>query len=163
MQTHAILFSCKLGLFPREVETDFFPNPAPTIYSKQVLDQSNYHITKEKWNIDLTHVLGSWKGSKKSDLQLEILSPWESALKWGLGGQLRWNCIHLCPCSWLSAHLRWSIRSSDRDSTVPIHTITYNHQNSGFGELPQSFIFCISCKGAMQVYRHSVTLAPSKA
>ena len=26
------------------------------------------------------------KGSKRSDLQLEILSPWESALKWGLGG-----------------------------------------------------------------------------
>jgi len=33
---------------------------------------------------------------------------------------LRWNCIHLCPCSWLSIHLRWSIRGSGRDSTVPI-------------------------------------------
>jgi len=26
------------------------------------------------------------KGSKRSDLQIEILPPWESALKWGLGG-----------------------------------------------------------------------------
>ena len=35
---------------------------------------------------DLTHVLGSQKGSKRSDLQVEILPPWESALRWGLGG-----------------------------------------------------------------------------
>ena len=35
---------------------------------------------------ELTHVLGSQKGSKRSDLQLEILPPWELALKWGLGG-----------------------------------------------------------------------------
>ena len=34
---------------------------------------------------------------------------------------LRWNCVHLCPCSWLSVRLRWSIRGSGRDSTVPIH------------------------------------------
>jgi len=26
------------------------------------------------------------KGSKRSDLQIENLLPWESALKWGLGG-----------------------------------------------------------------------------
>jgi len=38
-------------------------------------------------------------------------------------GSLRWNCIHLYPCSWLSAPLRWSIRGSGRDSTVPIHYI----------------------------------------
>jgi len=25
---------------------------------------------------------------------------------------LRWNCIHLCPCSWLNTRLRWSIRGS---------------------------------------------------
>ena len=35
---------------------------------------------------DLTHVLGLQKGSQGSDLQIEILPPWESALKWGLGG-----------------------------------------------------------------------------
>lgn len=52
----------------------------------QVLDQRDYRVTKEKWNKDLTCVLGSWKGSKRKDLQLEILPPWESALKWGLGG-----------------------------------------------------------------------------
>jgi len=34
----------------------------------------------------LTHVPGSKKGSKGSDLQIETLPPWESALKWGLGG-----------------------------------------------------------------------------
>ena len=52
----------------------------------QVLDQRDYHITKEKRNKDLTRVLGSQKGSKRKDLQLEILLAWESALKWGLGG-----------------------------------------------------------------------------
>ena len=35
---------------------------------------------------ELTHSLGSGKGSKRSNLQIEILPPWESALKWGLGG-----------------------------------------------------------------------------
>ena len=34
----------------------------------------------------LTHVLSSQKSSKRSDLQIEILPHWESALKWGLGG-----------------------------------------------------------------------------
>jgi len=29
--------------------------------------------------------VGSQKGSKRSDLQIEILPPWESALKWGPG------------------------------------------------------------------------------
>ena len=56
------------------------------MYGKQVLDQRDYHIIKEYWNKDLNRVLNSQKGSKKSDLQLEILPPWESALKWGLGG-----------------------------------------------------------------------------
>jgi len=32
---------------------------------------------------DLTCVLGLQKGSKRSDLQIQILPPWESALKWG--------------------------------------------------------------------------------
>ena len=91
----------------------------------QVLDQRDYHVTKEKWNKDLTRVLGLQKGSKRKDLQLEILPPWESALKWGLGGSLpvtQVKLCSLCPCSWLSARLRWSIRGSGCDSTVPIHT-----------------------------------------
>ena len=37
-------------------------------------------------NIELTRVLGSPKGSKRTDLQRETLPPWESALKWGRGG-----------------------------------------------------------------------------
>jgi len=46
---------------------------------------------------ELTHVLGSQKGSKRSDLQIEILSPWESALKWGPGssshsGEIVFTC-----------------------------------------------------------------------
>ena len=41
---------------------------------------------------------------------------------------LRWNCIHRCPCGWLSTHLRWSIRGSGRDSTVPIHFTTCTPQ-----------------------------------
>ena len=52
----------------------------------QVLDQRDHRITKKKWNKDLTHVLGSQKGSKRKDLQIGILPLWESALKWGLGG-----------------------------------------------------------------------------
>ena len=44
---------------------------------------------------ELTHVLGSQKGSKRSDLQLEILPLWKSALKWGLGdhsGEIAFTC-----------------------------------------------------------------------
>ena len=52
----------------------------------QVLDQRDYHITKKKWNKDLTCILGSQKGSKGNNLQIENLPPWESAFKWGLGG-----------------------------------------------------------------------------
>ena len=33
----------------------------------------------------LTHVLGLQKNSKGSNLEKEILSQWQSALKWGLG------------------------------------------------------------------------------
>ena len=43
-------------------------------------------FTKEQWNKELTHILGSQKSSKRDDLQIEILPPWETALKWGLGG-----------------------------------------------------------------------------
>jgi len=50
----------------------------------QVLDQRDYRVTKEKWNKDLTRVQGSQKGSKRKDLQIEILPPRQSALKWGL-------------------------------------------------------------------------------
>jgi len=57
-----------------------------SLYGKQVLDQRDYRVTKEKQNKDLTCVLGLWKGSKRKALQLESLSPWESVLKWGLGG-----------------------------------------------------------------------------
>jgi len=35
---------------------------------------------------ELTRVQGSPKGSKRTELQREILPPWESALKWGRGG-----------------------------------------------------------------------------
>jgi len=38
------------------------------MYGKRVKEQRDYHITKEKWNKDLTHVLGLQKGSKKKDL-----------------------------------------------------------------------------------------------
>ena len=38
----------------------------------------------------------------------------------GEGGR---NCLHLCSCGWLSACLRWSIRGSGCDSTVPIHHV----------------------------------------
>jgi len=50
----------------------------------------------------------------------------------GIFQSLGWNCIHLCPCSWLSAHLRWSIRVSGCDSTVPIHyqRLKHNHHKS---------------------------------
>ena len=51
----------------------------------QVLDQRDYHVTKEKQNKDLTCVLGSQKGSRRKALQTESLPSWESALKWGLG------------------------------------------------------------------------------
>ena len=50
------------------------------------MDQRDYRVTKEKGNKDLTRVRGSQKGSKRKDLQIEILPLWESALKWGLGG-----------------------------------------------------------------------------
>ena len=33
----------------------------------------------------LTHVLGSQKNSKESNLQKEILPQWQSTFKWGLG------------------------------------------------------------------------------
>ena len=45
-------------------------------------------IALQRKNEDLTHVLGSQKSFKRKDLQLEILPPWESALKWGLGARL---------------------------------------------------------------------------
>ena len=83
-------------------------------------------LQRSNENKELTHVLVSQKGSKRSDLQIEVLPSWESALKWSLGGvepgsnSLRWNCVHLCRCSWLSTRLRWSIRGSGRYSTVPI-------------------------------------------
>jgi len=68
-------------------EANLHKNQIPTVWQTgiQALDHSNYHITKEKWNKDLTHALGSQKGSERKDLQIEILPPWESALKWGLG------------------------------------------------------------------------------
>jgi len=40
---------------------------------------------------------------------------------------LRLNCIHLCPCSWLSAPLRWSNRGSGCDSAVPIYLPKRSH------------------------------------
>ena len=43
---------------------------------------------------------------------------------------LRWNCVHPCPCGWLSARLRWSIRGSGWDSTVPIQGHTLTSQSS---------------------------------
>jgi len=95
-------------------------------------------ITLQRSNeLELTHVLSSQKGSKSNDLQIESLPPWESALKWGLGGvepvsfwSLRWNCVHLCSCSWLSTRLRWSIRGSGCDSTVPIHPLQHLHRTN---------------------------------
>ena len=42
-------------------------------------------LQRSSENKELTRVLGSQKGSKRSDLQIKILSPWESALRWGLG------------------------------------------------------------------------------
>ena len=59
------------------------------MYGKQVYRYwTREIITLQRRNEikELTHVLGSQKGSKRSDLQLETLPPWESALKWGLGG-----------------------------------------------------------------------------
>jgi len=59
------------------------------LYGKQVYRYWTREITtlqRSNENKELTHVLGSWKGSKRSDLQVEILPPWESALKWRLGG-----------------------------------------------------------------------------
>ena len=50
-------------------------------------------FTKAQWNKELTHILGSQKDSKRNDLQIENLPPWESALKWGPGG--------VQPGSWL--------------------------------------------------------------
>jgi len=56
---------------------------------------------------------------------------------------LRWDCVHLCPCSWLSARLRWSIRGSGRDSTVPIQHVNVEQANkqSSLTSLLQGLIF----------------------
>lgn len=53
----------------------------------QVLGRRDYGVTKESRNKALTPVLGSRKGSQRSDLRVEILPPRESALKWGRGGR----------------------------------------------------------------------------
>jgi len=56
------------------------------MYGKQVYRYwTREIITLQRINEikELTHVLGSQKGSKRSDLQIEVLPPWESALKWG--------------------------------------------------------------------------------
>jgi len=42
-------------------------------------------LQRNNENKELTCVLGTQKGSKRSDLQIETLPPWESAFKWGLG------------------------------------------------------------------------------
>ena len=72
-------------------------------------------------------MLQAHKNSTKSNLQEDILPQWQSALKWDLGEMEPGSTPsgHTAelpsPVLLLSAFLRWSIRGSGYDSTVPIH------------------------------------------
>ena len=108
----------------------------------QVLDQRDYHVTKEKWNKDLTRVLGLQKGSKRSDLQIGILPLWESALKWGLGGcgvtQVKLHSpvpLQLTQCSPQVVN-----QGSGRDSTVPIKTPCHQTRGIYIWDLPKAML-----------------------
>jgi len=88
-------------------------------------------LQRNNENKELTRVLGLQKSPKRSDLQIEILLPWESALKWGLGGmqpgstpsghsdEIAFTCAPAADSALASGG---QSEGSGRDSTVPIQT-----------------------------------------
>ena len=57
-------------------------------------------------------------------------------------GSRRVNCLHLCSCGWLSAHLRWSISGLGHDSTVPIQECWLEIQTY----TPERKFLCVVCE-----------------